>query len=112
MALVGHTNAEEIVVEDIYYPPQVLRTPDACSWRITDIVKLQMYILPKQVLGSLHSHPNCTPAVSREDIQTAEAYGESVFGVFSYWRDKPGQRRKTSLDFYIGAQHIELEQAA
>lgn len=108
VALIGVQTRDEIVVEEIYYPQQTVRTPNECNWRLTDIVHLQMQVLPRQILGSLHSHPECAPHVSKEDIESACALGEIVFGVFSYWREPNSKRRRTSLDFYVGARRIDV----
>lgn len=97
----------DIVVTDVVYPRQTVASPDECDWNILDIAKLCIAVQPKEVLGSLHSHPNTNfVGLSPEDVETAKAYGEIIFGVFTYWK-RPGGRRGTSLDWYAGLQKLQ-----
>lgn len=92
-----------VAVESLYYPPQD-KGRDYVEWNPTDVVRLQAQILPKAIVGTLHSHPSAAPHLSREDIQTADQFGEIISGVYSYW--KVDGRRRTSLDWYYGLHTI------
>lgn len=110
--LVGTTLKEndklvEIRITDIIYPP-VQSTADEVVWNPQHIIRLQVQVLPFQILGTIHSHPNCEPGLSKEDLVSAREYEETISGVFSYWVPKGGVRRKSSLDFYCGNQPVEV----
>lgn len=93
-----------VIIEDIAYPP-VEATEDEVSWSPLDVVKLQAYVLPRSVIGTVHSHPDCTPHLSKADIVSAQVWGEIVSAVFSYWKDKDSKLH-TSMDCYYGARRI------
>lgn len=106
MFLVGHNEPNHVEIVDFVYPAQTA-LPNAVEWVPQDLVKLQAEILPLEIIGTLHSHPGYEPHLSKEDIETAERWGEVVFGVFSWWYPKPGaRRRRCSLDFYCGPSPI------
>ncbi len=93
-------------MEELYYPPQEAGE-DYVAWRPNDLVRLQAQIIPRAVVGTIHSHPNYEPHISREDIKTSEQFGELVMGIYSYWRANPGdRRRRTSLDWYYGCKML------
>lgn len=95
---------EEIRVEDLVYVAQAA-THGSVSYNPQDIIKLQAHILPLVVLGTLHSHPGCPPHISKEDLDSAERGGETLFGIYSYWQ--AGAKRRSSLDWYYGAQRLK-----
>lgn len=96
----------KIVVKDLVYP-KVDATPDGVTWDMNDMIRLQVQVQPDMILGTVHSHPDESPHISKADIETAEANGELVSGIFSYW--KVDQRRRTSLDFYYGAKILRAK---
>lgn len=98
-----------INVEELFYPPQVAGT-NYVEWRPNDIVRLQAQVLPRAVVGTIHSHPNYEPHISREDIRSSEQFGDVVCGIFSYWRPVPAARRRvTSLDWYYNCKMLECK---
>ena len=98
----------EIRVEDIAYPP-VEATEDYVTWNPNDVVRFQALILPRQVVGTLHSHPESEPHLSKQDIESSHELGEVVFGVFSWWQPQGGKVRRTSFDWYSGLRRMEVE---
>lgn len=99
-----------ISIEEIFYPRLEESTPEACRWNLLDLAKHQIRVQPKVVLGSIHSHPNVDYiGLSKDDLDTAEAYDELVFGVFTYWHRTGEKRSKTSLDFYCQGKPIKFE---
>lgn len=113
-ALVGTITKENdrisgITVDDIVYLPTLESSPENVSWNLLDLAKLQIHCQPKVVIGSLHSHPNYEGiAISREDIECSRAYGETIFGVYTYWKDRGAKRRTASLDWYFGPNCVHL----
>lgn len=96
----------KITIKDIIYP-DIESDSGYVSWDLNDMIKIQVQVQPDQVLGTIHSHPDEEPHISKADIETAEKYGELVSGIFSYW--KAGSRRRTSLDFYYGAKLLRVK---
>jgi len=90
----------KIVVKDLVYP-DVQAASGYVTWDLNDMIKIQVQVQPDQILGTLHSHPDEEPHISKADVETAVKYGELVSGIFSYWR--VGSRRRTSFDWYHGA---------
>lgn len=96
-----------VVVEDLVYPA-VAAEPGWVEWNPAAIARLAIAVAPRAVIGSLHSHPNVEyPGLSREDVETSASAEEILFGVFTYWGEG---RRKTSLDFYMGAKTVSFEE--
>lgn len=102
----------KIVIADLAYPD--IKPEDASgdfvTWDVNDMVKIAAKVQPLQILGTVHSHPNEEPHISKADIVTAQKYGELVSGIFSYW--KVNSRRRTSLDFYYGAKLLNAKLAS
>lgn len=96
-----------VVVEDLAYP-KIDTSPDGLEWEFMDMVKLQALVHPKVVVGTIHSHPDCPPHISKQDILDAVKWGEVISGVFSYWTPEGNTRRRTSLDFYQGLKPINI----
>ncbi len=90
----------KITVVDLKYPKIEGADGYYVTWDINDMIRIQVEAQPNQILGTIHSHPNDEPHISKADIETAEKYGEVVSGIFSYWGS--GRRRRTSLDLYYG----------
>lgn len=91
-----------ITVREIVYPT-IEAGANYVTYDVNDLIRVQVQVHPDHVLGTLHSHPDEEPHISKEDVVTAEKTGELVSGIFSYW--KAGSRRRTSFDFYYG-MHI------
>lgn len=99
----------KIVIADLVYPDIMPddSSGDYVTWDVNDMVKIAAKVQPLQILGTVHSHPDEEPHISKADIETAEKYGELISGIFSYW--KAGSRRRTSLDFYYGARLLKAK---
>jgi len=95
----------KITVRDIVYPNLEEYGANYVTYDVHDLIRVQLQFQPDQVIGTLHSHPDEEPHISKEDIITAERSGELVSGIFSYW--KAGSRRRTSFDFYYGAKILK-----
>lgn len=93
-----------IVVRDLVYP-DIESAGNYVTWDMNDLIRVSVQVQPDQVIGTIHSHPDMEPHISKEDIETGQKNGELVMGIFSYW--KPGTRRKTSFDFYYGAKILK-----
>ena len=113
-ALVGNVTRENdrvtrVEVDEIFYPRLETSTPEACQWNLLDLTKHQIRVQPRVVIGSIHSHPN-TPwiGLSKDDLASAEFYGEIVFGVLTWWKPE-GKRREAELDFYCQGKPIKYE---
>ena len=98
----------QVNVEELYYP-QVVAGEDYVEWRPNDIVRLQAQILPRSIVGTLHSHPDYEPHISKQDIVASEQFGDVVCGIFSYWRPSGKRRRLTSLDWYYHFKMLECK---
>lgn len=114
-ALVGTITRENdritrVVVEEIFYPRLDESSPEGCAWNLLDLAKHQIRVQPRVIVGSIHSHPYVDYiGLSRDDLETAEHYGEIVFGVFTYWKPADKRNRETSLDFYCQGKPIKFE---
>ena len=98
----------EVVVEEAIYPPQRSSNRSVEDlWSVNDVVRLQVKILPLQIVGTIHSHPNCEPHLSKADIEGAAKIGEAIFGVLSWWKN--GARRRSDLTFYSGAKTVTYD---
>jgi len=95
----------KITVKEIVYPTIEDYGANYVTYDVNDLIRVQIQVQPDQVIGTLHSHPDEEPHISKEDIITAEKSGELVMGIFSYW--KAGSRRRTSFDFYYGARILK-----
>lgn len=95
----------KIKVHDIVYPNIEEYGANYVTYDVNDLIRVQLQVQPDQVIGTIHSHPDEEPHISKEDIITAEKTGELVMGIFSYW--KTGARRRTSFDFYYGARILK-----
>lgn len=94
----------DLIIEGLRYLP-TWGDESEVNYNLIDLMKLQLEIAPKQVLGTIHSHPGYEPHISKQDIISAEH--EKVFGIFSYWASQGGSRRRTSLDWYYGARRLD-----
>jgi proteasome lid subunit RPN8/RPN11 len=98
----------EIRVEDIDYPPTIA-DHHSVEWNATDVLRLQVAVLPRQVVGTLHSHPGYDPHISKQDIASSYAFGEVVMGIFSWWKESTEDKiRQTSFDWYCGIRPLEV----
>lgn len=93
----------KVVIEDLAYPMQATATPDQCAWDLLRLAELQIAVQPKQIVGSLHSHPN-EEVIHRsaEDVESAFTLGEVIYGIFTWAKVKGGKRRRTDLSWYWG----------
>lgn len=94
----------KITVKDIVYP-DIESAGNYVTWNMNDLIRVSVSVQPDQVIGTLHSHPDDEPHISKADIETGQKSGELVSGIFSYW--KAGRRRRTSFDFYYGAKILK-----
>jgi len=97
-----------ITVEELYYPPQEAGRAYV-SWNPNDVVRLQAQILPRAVIGTLHSHPGYEPHISRADIQTSGDFGDVISGIYSWWGGSNSTKRMTDLTFYYGVKILDYE---
>lgn len=96
-----------ITIEELYYPPQEAGRAYV-SWNPNDVVRLQAQILPRHVIGTLHSHPGFEPHISKDDVATSQHFGDVISGVYSWWYSNNSTKRLTDLTFYYGATIIEV----
>jgi len=96
-----------ITVEELYYPPQEAGKAYV-SWNPNDVVRLQAKILPRHIVGTIHSHPGYEPHISRDDIATSEHFGDVISGIYSWWRNSNSTKRLTDLTFYYGAKILDV----
>jgi len=94
----------KITVRDLVYP-DIEAAGNYVTWDMNDLIRVSVSVQPDQVIGTIHSHPDEEPHISKADIETGQKNGELVMGIFSYW--KAGSRRRTSFDFYYGAKILK-----
>jgi proteasome lid subunit RPN8/RPN11 len=94
----------KITVRDIVYP-DIEAAGNYVTWDMNDLIRVSVQVQPDQVIGTIHSHPDEEPHISKADIETGQKNGELVSGIFSYWR--VNSRRRTSFDFYYGAKILK-----
>lgn len=92
-----------LIIEELVYLP-TWGDETEVNYNVEDLLKLQVRIAPKAILGTIHSHPGYEPHISKQDVISAK--NEKVFGIFSYWPSATGLRRHSSLDWYYGAQRL------
>lgn len=97
-----------ITVEELYYPPQETGK-NYVSWNPNDVVRLQAQILPRHIVGTLHSHPGYEPHISKDDVATSECFGDVISGIYSWWRSDNSTKRLTDLTFYYGAKVLPYQ---
>jgi len=114
VALIGTVVKEndtitKVVVEDLVYLPLLESTPDVCRWDTKDLAQLMIAVQPLAVVGTLHSHPACdVVALSPQDVAVAEAYGEIISGIFTWWQPEGG-RKRSRVDWYSGVKAVNVK---
>ena len=84
-----------VTVTGIEYPEGIEEHRDHVSY------PSDMFSRVKNAIGTIHSHPESEPGLSREDMITQANDGDIIFGIFSWWKKKG--RLHTSLDIYAGS---------
>lgn len=97
--LVGRVRGK-VYITDIVYPKHVEVTEDCVKYYPEEFA-----CIPGAV-GTIHSHPEREPGLSRDDMHSQSTDGDVIFGIFSFWTKKGGRRRSTSLDYYCGSPEV------
>jgi proteasome lid subunit RPN8/RPN11 len=81
--LFGWSNGDSVTVDKFFYPDMAVSTPfaveiEGVSWyEMVDAAKEDGY----EVLGNIHSHPNCVPILSETDFQWFTENKSRVCGI-------------------------------
>jgi proteasome lid subunit RPN8/RPN11 len=109
--LVGRVKGK-IYVDDIIYPTQVAYTVEesgnikqhdetmCIEYDPAEFKKI------KGAIGTIHSHPDREPGISKSDMDAQSQDGDIVYAIYSFWKKKDAQRHSTSLDFYCGTPEV------
>lgn len=97
--LVGRVKGK-VYVDGIVYPKHVDTTEECVNY-----YPEEFKCIPGAI-GTIHSHPDREPGLSRDDMTSQSTDGDVVFAVFSFWKKDGGSRRSTSLDFYCGSPEV------
>jgi len=100
--LVGRLNVARqlVTVEGIEYPEGTEEHRDHVSYSSDIFSKV------KNAIGTIHSHPEREPGLSKEDMVTQATDGDIIFAIYSWWLKKG--RIHSSLDIYSGSPRILL----
>jgi proteasome lid subunit RPN8/RPN11 len=99
--LVGRVGAK-VYVDDIVYPELDSSSPEHVLY------STELFNQIKGAIGTIHSHPDATPALSKEDMLTQAIDGEVVFAIYSFWKKDNAKRRSSSLDWYCGSPETKV----
>jgi proteasome lid subunit RPN8/RPN11 len=97
--LVGRVRGK-IYVEGIVYPKHIDVSADCVNY-----YPEEFRCIPNAI-GTIHSHPEREPGLSREDMTSQATDGDVVFAIYSFWKKKDGKRLSTSLDWYCGSPEV------
>lgn len=95
----------QIIITDLQYP-DVEATEGMVMYDSAEVVQMACLAANQgqQVLGTIHSHPDYEPHISKEDIISAKY--EILFGILSYWTPDGSRRRRVSVDWYYQGKLI------